>query len=100
VLLVFPEGVRSMDGTLQELKPGAPVLAAELGLPVVPAHVKGAYEAWPRGKRWPRPHPVSVTYGSPLDAAELGRGASSADERARRVGAALRQALLALAAPP
>src|SRR5581483_9531763 len=42
-LLVFPEGTRSVDGTLAPFKPGIGLLARELGLPVVPISLDGVY---------------------------------------------------------
>ena len=36
-------------------------------MPVVPAYIDGTFEAMPRNRSWPRPHPVSVTFGAPLD---------------------------------
>ena len=77
-----------------------PILATELDLPIVPCLVEGAYEAWPRGRRWPRPGRISVTYGVPLHPAELAAGASSRDDAYRRVADGLRAALLELGAPP
>jgi long-chain acyl-CoA synthetase len=66
VLLVFPEGTRTIDGTLIEFKKGSAILAHELGVPIVPVGLKGAYEMWPRGGKFRR-HPVRVTFGEPID---------------------------------
>ena len=66
VLVLFPEGARSMDGSLLELKPGAAVLASRLGLPIVPVAIEGAFEAWPRSRVLPRPGRVRVRFGAPL----------------------------------
>ena len=41
VLLVFPEGTRTIDGRLGEFKKGSAILACELGVPVVPVGLKG-----------------------------------------------------------
>ena len=54
VLLVFPEGTRTIDGHLGEFKKGSAILACELGVPVVPVGLKGAYEMWPRGGKFRR----------------------------------------------
>ncbi len=66
VLLVFPEGTRTIDGRLGEFKKGSAILACELGVPVVPVGLKGAFEAWPRGGSFRR-HRVDVTFGEPID---------------------------------
>jgi long-chain acyl-CoA synthetase len=66
VLLVFPEGTRTIDGKLGEFKKGSAILACELGIPVAPVGLKGAYEMWPRGGRFRR-HAVDITFGEPID---------------------------------
>jgi long-chain acyl-CoA synthetase len=66
VLLIFPEGTRSIDGKLGEFKKGSAILACELEVPVVPIGIKGAFEMWPRGGRFRR-HRVEILFGEPLD---------------------------------
>jgi long-chain acyl-CoA synthetase len=66
VLLVFPEGTRTIDGRIAEFKKGAAILACELDVPVVPVGFKGAFQMWPRGGSFRR-HPVVVTFGEPID---------------------------------
>jgi len=53
-IVIFPEGTRSKEGELESFSPGVALLAKKLGLPVVPAYISGAYEVWPRGRRFPR----------------------------------------------
>lgn len=90
-LVIFPEGTRTPDGTLQDLRPGAAYLAVQAGVPVVPVAIRGSYTAMPRGRSWPQRGrtPVSVRYGTPLSPA--------ADEPPRafteRITGALRQLL-------
>ena len=64
---VFPEGRITLDGTLAPAQPGVIAIAARAGVPIVPVGVQGAFEAFPRHARWPRPHPVRVAYGSALE---------------------------------
>lgn len=54
-LIIFPEGTRTNDGNLGEFKKTFAILARELNVPVVPVTIKGAYEALPRGSKFPRP---------------------------------------------
>jgi 1-acyl-sn-glycerol-3-phosphate acyltransferase len=68
---IFPEGTRSLDGGLRELKPGFVALIRRVQVPVIPVAVAGAYEAFPRGAWFPRPSKIRVVYGSPLDPARL-----------------------------
>lgn len=67
-IVVFPEGTRSTDGWLQRFRHGTSKLALEMGMPVVPIAIVGAYAAMPKGRGWPkrgRP-PIRVRYGRPL----------------------------------
>jgi CMP/dCMP kinase len=64
-LLVFPEGTRGPEGSLREPKPGAALLAVLSGAAVVPVFVRGSGRAWPRGRRFPMPAKVRVTFGPP-----------------------------------
>jgi 1-acyl-sn-glycerol-3-phosphate acyltransferase len=64
--IVFPEGTRSLDGNLQAAKPGAGFIIAKTLAPVVPMRIFGAFEAFPRGKKFPRSHPVTIVAGEPI----------------------------------
>jgi long-chain acyl-CoA synthetase len=72
-LIWFPEGQRSRSGELQEFRPGIGLLLRHYPVPVVPIAIRGAHEAYPPGRIIPRPRPVAVTFGEPLDPAELER---------------------------
>lgn len=77
LVCLFPEGTRSPNGELQEAKGGIGFLIAKSNVPVVPAYIKGSFEAWPRGAKKPKPHKVSVVFGEPIQPAEfkaLGKG--------------------------
>ena len=65
-LLIFPEGQRSVDGTLKPFRHGIGILACELSVPVIPIWIDGTFQAWPVGAGWPRPYPVSLAVGRPL----------------------------------
>src|SRR5262249_54040306 len=51
-LLAFPEGTRSRDGHLGELKKGAFVAAVAAGSRVVPVALFGTRERMPAGRAW------------------------------------------------
>jgi len=70
-LCVFPEGGRSRDGSVLEFKKGVGVLAVEMGVPVVPVFIRGAFEALPPGAFLPRCRKITVTFGKPLIAGDL-----------------------------
>lgn len=66
-VVIFPEGTRTPDGSLQPGKPGIGMIVAETQCPVIPVYLKGTFEVLPMGASMLRPHPVSVTFGKPLD---------------------------------
>jgi 1-acyl-sn-glycerol-3-phosphate acyltransferase len=70
VVIVFPEGTRSMDGELQPPKAGVGLLACRAHVPVVPARVFGSFEAFGRDGTMHLGSPVSVSFGKPLDPAD------------------------------
>jgi 1-acyl-sn-glycerol-3-phosphate acyltransferase len=63
---IFPEGTRSVDGRMYKGYTGVGRVAAESGVPVVPAAVMGTRESVPKGKLIPRPRRVTVRFGEPL----------------------------------
>jgi 1-acyl-sn-glycerol-3-phosphate acyltransferase len=65
-ILLFPEGSRTRDGSIGLIKPGVWNLAHRARVPIVPAVIDGAFEAWPRGRRLPRWHAVRVLFGAPI----------------------------------
>ena len=66
-LIIFPEGHRSADGGLGSLQKGAARAALTAGVPIVPVTIVGAYEAWPRSRRFPRFFmPIIVKYHRPI----------------------------------
>ena len=64
---VFPEGRITLDGALLPAQPGVIAIAARARVPIVPVGVRGAFAAFPRDARLPRPHAISVAYGAPLE---------------------------------
>lgn len=72
-VLIFPEGTRSPDGTMQPFKRGIAVLVKRAKCPVVPVAVEGCFDAWPRERARPRfvGQRVAVAFGDPIPHAEL-----------------------------
>ena len=54
-VVIFPEGKRSYNGRLLPLQSGAARLSLRTKTPIVPVRIQGAFEVWPRGRKWPRP---------------------------------------------
>ncbi len=47
-IFIFPEGTRSKDGSLQQFKPGAFVLAKKMKVPILPVVINGTRKALPK----------------------------------------------------
>jgi 1-acyl-sn-glycerol-3-phosphate acyltransferase len=98
-VLMFPEGERTHTGELQPLKPGVSLLVKRVTCPIVPVGLAGAYQAWPRQRKWPLLDPlvlasrgrgIAVAFGEAIDPARykgMDREAMLAD-----LGAAIRDA--------
>jgi 1-acyl-sn-glycerol-3-phosphate acyltransferase len=86
VLIVFPEGTRSLSGALQEAKEGTTILALRTGARIVPIGISGTRRVWPRGQRLPHPtgHRVVLRVGQPFTISAPGSGA---ERRAAQVAA-------------
>jgi long-chain acyl-CoA synthetase len=65
-VLIFPEGVRSESGAIKPFRGGIGMIAARLGLPVVPVRLDGVDRILHTGWKTPRPGRVSVSFGPPL----------------------------------
>ncbi|MCY7007983.1 AMP-binding protein [Fusobacterium simiae] len=61
-LIIFPEGARTRDGQLQEFKKTFAILAKDLNVPIYPFVLKGAYEAFPYDKKFPKRNNISVQF--------------------------------------
>ncbi|HSA85108.1 MAG TPA: lysophospholipid acyltransferase family protein [Nitrospira sp.] len=66
VVVIFPEGGRSLDGHLRQPKAGIGVIVSQTGCPVVPAYLKGTFDVLPPGACRPRWHQVTVRFGDPI----------------------------------
>src|SRR6266567_7972549 len=76
--LVFPEGARTLDGNVQPAQAGLGLVIAKTLAPVVPMRIFGADEAWARGSKKIRLHPITIVVGHPIfftqaDIAERGK---------------------------
>jgi 1-acyl-sn-glycerol-3-phosphate acyltransferase len=64
--LVFPEGSRTVDGSLQPAEPGLGLVIAKTLAPVVPMRIFGAHEALPRGGGGLHFVPITIVIGEPI----------------------------------
>lgn len=83
IVVLFPEGTRSVDGRMGRFKPGAAMFADRLGLPIVPCRIEGTHASLPKGKWFPMPRPLRVTFGAPLTVPP-GREGETGGERGER----------------
>ena len=61
-VIIFPEGARTHDGQTIPFKKTFAILARELGVPIVPVCIRGAFEALPRGSWFMWPKRIEVTF--------------------------------------
>jgi 1-acyl-sn-glycerol-3-phosphate acyltransferase len=66
LVLLFPEGTRTLDGSIGSLKPGFLPIARRSEVPLVPVAIVGAFECMPKGSKWLFPKPIAVVFGKPL----------------------------------
>ena len=81
--LVFPEGTRTPDGTLQPAEPGLGLIIAKTRAPVVPMRIFGAHDAWPiHGKihLWKK---ITIVVGEPIHFSDVDLSTSGKDLYAR-----------------
>ena len=78
VLVIFPEGTRSLTGAMGPFKPGIGLLLAGTPYPVVPCFIAGAHAAWAKGHRFPRPRRIRLYIGTPRTYSDLKPGKTAA----------------------
>lgn len=67
-VILFPEGKRTPDGTLQPIERGLAFLAAKARCRIQPIYVAGTFKAWPIRKKCPSLFgKVSVIFGTPIE---------------------------------
>ncbi|MFQ5799734.1 MAG: lysophospholipid acyltransferase family protein [Bacteroidota bacterium] len=67
LLLIFPEGTRTADGTLGKAQAGVGFIAYKTTAFVVPVFLSGTQKVLPRTAKMPKPAKVTVSFGKPLD---------------------------------
>ena len=74
VLGIFPEGTRSKNGELQELKLGIIKIGMKTGAPILPVGINGTHKIYSRGKIFPTlfKYKITVRYG-PLQYLDKGK---------------------------
>ena len=62
-LVMFPEGTRSKDGSLQPFKKGVSLFSQKTDIPVLFLYLKGNRLLWPKEKNWPAPGKIRLYIG-------------------------------------
>jgi long-chain acyl-CoA synthetase len=66
VLVLYPEGERSIDGAPKIFKKGAAILSIHLQVPIVPVAIEGFYEVWPRSRPFQKFAPLEMVFGDAM----------------------------------
>jgi long-chain acyl-CoA synthetase len=66
ILVMYPEGERSIEGPPKKFKKGAAILSQHLNVPIVPVAQFGFHLSWPRGKGFQGVHPWRIRVGKPI----------------------------------
>lgn len=85
-VVLFPEGTRSLDGTLHPFKLGVSLLADKADVPVIPVYID-AFSVWGRDHKYPKLRGrTACIFGSPLLYKEMSSAnlAAPHDKRAKR----------------
>jgi long-chain acyl-CoA synthetase len=65
-ILIYPEGRRTEEGEIGPFQPGVGMIAARLGVPVVPVRLRGLDQILQRHMRWPTVGRAQVAFGVPI----------------------------------
>ena len=93
-VMIFPEGGRTFDGTLQPFKLGAFRLAVAARATVLPVTIAGGSESWPPGRALPRRGRITITYHPPITADRSLDARRAAVDLAERTRAAIASGLV------
>jgi long-chain acyl-CoA synthetase len=81
ILVLYPEGERTDDGTPRLFRKGAAILSIHAQAPIVPVAIEGFYEAWPRHKKFPRFTDLQLVFGQPIQPPPLREASEAAYDR-------------------
>lgn len=70
-VVIFPEGTRSQDGSVQPFKKGGFIVSIKGGVPIVPVSISGSRKILQKHSIKIRPGPVKVVFGKPIETKEM-----------------------------
>jgi long-chain acyl-CoA synthetase len=81
ILLLYPEGERTDDGTPRVFRKGAAILSIHTQAPIIPVAIEGFYEAWPRHKKFPKFANLQIVFGKPIQPPPVEKASEAAYEQ-------------------
>ena len=66
ILILYPEGERSIDGPPKTFKKGAAILSIHMQAPILPVAIEGFHDSWPRGRPFQKFAPLKIAFGDPI----------------------------------
>jgi long-chain acyl-CoA synthetase len=81
ILVLYPEGERTDDGTPRLFRKGAAILSIHAQAPIVPVAIEGFYDAWPRHKKLPEFTDLQLVFGQPIQPPPLREASEAAYDR-------------------
>lgn len=92
IIVMFPEGGRSRDGSLLDAKRGTGMIAAMSKAAIVPAFIEGTDKALPAGARRIRLSRIKVYFGEPIEI----KGTETGKDFQERIGSDIMEAIKSL----
>jgi 1-acyl-sn-glycerol-3-phosphate acyltransferase len=66
MVLIFPEGTRTTDGEIGDLKMGFSPIARKTKSALIPMAISGAIKVLPRNSKFPHREPIALVVGEPI----------------------------------
>lgn len=88
IVVIYPEGTRTLDGTMGPFLPGVLHIEKKAGCPILPIGITGAFDVWPKHQTFPRLKRVDIHFDKPLLAKDLNHfpAASAKEMREQKLG--------------
>jgi len=65
-VLIFPEGRRTEDGSIDDFQPGIGMIASRLQIPIIPVRIEGLDKILRKSWKMAKPGHVRIAFGKPL----------------------------------
>ena len=90
IMMIFPEGARSRDGTMLPFKEGAAELSIQSGKRILPVRIDGSFEIFPRHKKYPKfiglkRRKLSIVFGETMNPKDYESATEMTEELKNRI---------------